>query len=291
MPIVAIVNSNKYAVHTDHLNTPRRLTQPDGTVAWQWAYSAFGDEQPTTGARRFTSEKTVPTSGTTSIAEVTFNLRYPGQYADAESGLSYNYFRSYMPATGRYTQPDPIGLDGGWNRFGYAGGNAISSSDFFGLWATNAHDYFIDRMFPHLPSAARDIIKEGSADADKPEFQGAGYAYMHAMSSNSMSPDEAKKLMCEYIKDQFSLANNSKIAGSSRYWFHLGMALHAVMDSTSPSHEGFQMWGGVAKDGHKHGPWPSSMENLNVAKTAHHTFRTMERMRKAMSGNLGECGC
>ncbi|MFM9926241.1 RHS repeat-associated core domain-containing protein [Variovorax sp. H27-G14] len=62
-----------------------------------------------------------------------FNLRYPGQYADEESGLFYNGFRTYSPTTGRYTQGDPIGLDGGWNRFGYAGANPLSYVDPDGL--------------------------------------------------------------------------------------------------------------------------------------------------------------
>ncbi|MEV0687179.1 putative T7SS-secreted protein [Nocardia sp. NPDC050378] len=37
-------------------------------------------------------------------------LRYPGQYADAESGLHYNYYRTYDPETGRYLSIDPLGL-------------------------------------------------------------------------------------------------------------------------------------------------------------------------------------
>ncbi|KZT14206.1 hypothetical protein A1D30_19600 [Acidovorax sp. GW101-3H11] len=133
MPIAAVVNGQTYAVHSDHLNTPRKLTQANGQAVWQWAYSAFGDEQPTTAAKRFTSEMTVPTTGATSIPDVTFNLRYPGQYFDKETGLHYNYFRTYAPGTGRYTQGDPIGLDGGWNRFGYVGGNPLSFVDPFGL--------------------------------------------------------------------------------------------------------------------------------------------------------------
>jgi RHS repeat-associated protein len=56
---------------------------------------------------------------------VTFNLRYPVQYFDQESGLHYNYHRSYSATVGRYTQSDPIGLDGGWNRFGYAEQNPL----------------------------------------------------------------------------------------------------------------------------------------------------------------------
>ena len=67
-------------------------------------------------------------------ASASFNLRYPGQYYDKESGLSYNYFRSYDAKTGRYTQSDPIGLDGGWNKFGYAELNPLMYTDPLGLW-------------------------------------------------------------------------------------------------------------------------------------------------------------
>nr|WP_225585324.1 RHS repeat-associated core domain-containing protein [Acidovorax sp. ACV01] len=133
MPIAAVIKGTAYAIHSDHLNTPRKLTQADGQTAWQWAYSAFGDEQPTIGAKRFTNETTTPTTGATSIPEVTFNLRYPGQYFDKETKLNYNYHRSYAPGTGRYTQGDPIGLDGGWNRFGYVDADPLRYFDSLGL--------------------------------------------------------------------------------------------------------------------------------------------------------------
>jgi RHS repeat-associated protein len=61
------------------------------------------------------------------------NLRFPGQYADSETGLFYNYFRTYDPKGGRYTQNDPIGLDGGWNRFAYVEANPLSLIDPLGL--------------------------------------------------------------------------------------------------------------------------------------------------------------
>jgi len=128
MPIAAIVNGQRYAVHSDHLNTPRRLTDDSGQPAWQWAYSAFGDEQPTTAANRFGTGM-----GTTGATAVTFNLRYPGQVADADSGLFYNYFRSYSSAIGSYTQNDPKGLAAGWNRRPYAFNNPLRYSDPDGL--------------------------------------------------------------------------------------------------------------------------------------------------------------
>ena len=133
MPIATYTGARHYAVHTDHLNTPRRLTQSNKTIAWQWAFSAFGDELPTTAKNRFVDTTNNPSLGTTTIADVTFNLRYPGQYADKESGLYYNARRSYAPNTGRYTQPDPISLAGGWNKFAYVDSNPLMYSDPLGL--------------------------------------------------------------------------------------------------------------------------------------------------------------
>jgi RHS repeat-associated protein len=133
MPIAAIYGTKHYAIQSDHLNTPRRLLQSDGQVAWQWSYSAFGDEQPTMASNRFANTALNQSFGTTTVAAVTFNLRYPGQYFDQESGLHYNYHRSYSATIGRYTQSDPIGLDGGWNRFGYVDQNPLSGFDPNGL--------------------------------------------------------------------------------------------------------------------------------------------------------------
>jgi RHS repeat-associated protein len=133
MPVAAVINGVMYAVHSDHLNTPRRITSGSGQVMWQWAYSAFGETAPTTAAKRFAGPETVPTTGTTTATPVTFNLRYPGQYADSETGLFYNANRTYDPRTGRYTQPDPTGLIAGWNLFAYAELNPLLFTDPEGL--------------------------------------------------------------------------------------------------------------------------------------------------------------
>lgn len=133
MPVAAVINGTTYAVHSDHLNTPRKLTNADGQAVWQWGYSAFGEDKPTVAKNRFANLEVTPSPGTTGISEVKFNLRYPGQYADEESGLFFNGYRSYCPSCGRYTQPDPIGLDGGWNRIGYAYQNPLRFTDPKGL--------------------------------------------------------------------------------------------------------------------------------------------------------------
>ncbi|WP_374593580.1 RHS repeat domain-containing protein, partial [Aquabacterium sp.] len=116
-----------YYVHTDQLNTPRLITDTAGNVRWKWPVTGepFGN----------TSPSETPTSGQTAF---TFNLRFPGQYADSETGTFYNYFRTYNPQTGRYLQSDPIGLDGGFNTYAYVGGDPIRFTDEMGLSASGS---------------------------------------------------------------------------------------------------------------------------------------------------------
>jgi RHS repeat-associated protein len=49
------------------------------------------------------------------------------------SGLEYARNRVYDPATGRFTQDDPIGLAGGLNLYGFANSDPVNVSDPFGL--------------------------------------------------------------------------------------------------------------------------------------------------------------
>ena len=47
------------------------------------------------------------------------HFRFAGQYEDRETGLYYNRFRYYDKDSGQYISPDPIGLLGGFNPYGY----------------------------------------------------------------------------------------------------------------------------------------------------------------------------
>jgi RHS repeat-associated protein len=95
-----VARTRLYFIHNDHLGTPQFLTDETATLVWRARYKPFGqaevDEDPDKDGK-----------------QVTFNLRFPGQYYDAETGLHYNYARYYDLATGRYITPDPVGLPGG----------------------------------------------------------------------------------------------------------------------------------------------------------------------------------
>lgn len=124
-----------YYVHTDHLGTPRQVTNSaTNAVVWEWFGEPFGtsvpDEDPGHTGKKFT-----------------LNLRYAGQYYDKESSLFHNGFRDYNPKIGRYVQSDPIGLKGGINTYTYVGGNPLSRVDPMGLdWFRPAdHSYVVGR--------------------------------------------------------------------------------------------------------------------------------------------------
>ncbi|HEY2855278.1 MAG TPA: RHS repeat-associated core domain-containing protein [Gemmatimonadaceae bacterium] len=51
------------------------------------------------------------------------------------SGLLYRRNRYYDPMSGRFTQEDPVGLDGGLNTYGFGEGDPVNYSDPFGLCA------------------------------------------------------------------------------------------------------------------------------------------------------------
>lgn len=110
-------------VYADHINTPRAITRAtDNQMVWRW------DNADPSGLAQ-------PNPNPANLGAFTYNPRFPGQVYDPEANLDYNYHRHYDPATGSYTQPDPIGLNGGLNTYSYVGGNPVNLTDPTGQFA------------------------------------------------------------------------------------------------------------------------------------------------------------
>ncbi|MFY7809655.1 MAG: RHS repeat-associated core domain-containing protein, partial [Fimbriimonadaceae bacterium] len=123
-----------FHVHVDHLGTPREITDTDGHLVWTANYAAWGKAITSNPPRRILTRQgnTVAEVVEEQAEPLECNLRFQGQYADAESGLHYNRFRYYEPDVGRFVSHDPIGLIGGVNLY-RQGKNPVNWTDPVGL--------------------------------------------------------------------------------------------------------------------------------------------------------------
>ena len=141
VPVSSGSSGGVFYYHNDHLGTPKVMSDAMSSIAWQASYEPFGE-------------------AVVSTATVENNIRFPGQYLDLETGLHYNYFRTYDPTTGRYMESDPLGISGWQNHidlraifrngmpvgvgllsnmrinhiYGYANQNPLSNIDRYGLF-------------------------------------------------------------------------------------------------------------------------------------------------------------
>ncbi len=164
MPIGLMKANRFYAIQADHLNTPRLIRDDAYKPVWQWAYSAFGDNKPS-GLLKATPNPKAAITNQPVLLKATnpleINLRYPGQYFDEESNLNYNYFRTYQPTQGRYTQSDPIGLDGGVNRFAYVNENPLWATDPEGLLEIFRDGHVSIHSNPSQPAGGNEHARQG----------------------------------------------------------------------------------------------------------------------------------
>jgi RHS repeat-associated protein len=150
-----------FIANYDHIYTTDALTlAQNGEVKWSAIRESFG--------------KTSVKNGSTTESL----MRFPGQWEDSVSGFSQNYFREFVPETGRYLVRDRLGLGGGVNVFSYAEANPHASFDRFGLISEPSfedqknpfglldddkiRDYqdFFNIRFPNTIAEARKVFNE-----------------------------------------------------------------------------------------------------------------------------------
>jgi RHS repeat-associated protein len=121
-------------LHTNHLGAPEAATNAKGQLIWQASYSASGKARLNSVRPEVSKDRPELVGGPIAFA---LNLRLPGQYADAETGLHYNLNRYYDPGRGQYLSPDPLaqapGYPDGPNPYAYVRYNPLRYVDPQGL--------------------------------------------------------------------------------------------------------------------------------------------------------------
>jgi RHS repeat-associated protein len=119
-PLAVVEGGQLYHLHWDHILRPVLATDATGAVVWAARYLPFG------GIDQVYVD-------TLALAQ---NLRFPGQWFQAETGLHQNWMRDYDPTTGRYLQADPLGLVDGPSVYGYARQSPVRIWDVMGLYCS-----------------------------------------------------------------------------------------------------------------------------------------------------------
>ncbi|NEN75850.1 hypothetical protein F9B74_05860 [Pelistega sp. NLN82] len=108
------ISTHTFYIHNDHIGQPFLVSDEEQNIRWAAYYTPTGEAQILK-------------------ADIEFNLRQPGQYYDAETGLHDNYLRTYDPKAGHYLEADPIGPTADNSPFGYAKQQPRHFIDPFGL--------------------------------------------------------------------------------------------------------------------------------------------------------------
>ncbi len=156
-------------------------------------------------------------------------------------------------------------------------------------WSSQAHWDLIQDAFRNERMDCLLKMKEGSEWVDSLPNQTPSKSYMHAMRSSSQTIDEAKNMMANFIQAKYETAADQRASSTqvisatpvdadaeltddgrlitdlATYLGHCydrGVALHPVMDSTSPAHADFAIWSITdLEDLFHHGDLPGSIEN------------------------------
>ncbi len=101
-------------IHSDHLGAAHAISDAQQRLRWQASYDVFGAAHHIVG-------------------DIDFHLRRSGQYYDLATGWHDNLLRTYLPESGQYLEPDPLGPNPSSQLYGYARQQPLNHTDPWGL--------------------------------------------------------------------------------------------------------------------------------------------------------------
>ena len=146
VPLLQAEHGEVLSYVNDHLGMPKELIDRAGKVAWSASHSVWG---------RITEMRRDPEA-----SRVDSPFRLLGQYVDDETGLCYTRFRYFDADVGRWCSPDPLGILGGRNVFGFDGSPTVSV-DVLGLSCK------VDSVIQETLNGRSNFLSAHKLDADE----------------------------------------------------------------------------------------------------------------------------
>lgn len=109
----------------DGIGNVRALVDTTGAVVATYSYSPYGEIESSTGS-------------------LENPLRFKGREWDAIAGLYFMRARYYDPQMGRFLSPDPLGIDGGINLYGFAESDPTNNADPLGLQCVSGQGHCLE---------------------------------------------------------------------------------------------------------------------------------------------------
>lgn len=103
----------------DHLGSGREMVDSSGAIRARYDYDPWGRRTKTAG-------------------DLDVDFGYSGHLLHRPTGLALATHRAYDSDAGRWLSPDPIGIAGGLNLYGYVGNDPVNKLDPLGLCPFNA---------------------------------------------------------------------------------------------------------------------------------------------------------
>lgn len=208
----------------DRVGVPRELLDEGGRVAWSGRFSPWGGlEEQYVDPYRVQSGKSVSTP-----------FRLLGQIFDEDTELAWTRFRVWDAQTGRWLSPDPLGLFGGANLFGFEG-SPTQCIDPWGLATGPAHGADARRVQPGGAAPGDTLERRGTAPETPEELDRQSKAAMKAGFPHGVSVTSPERNRAIGVPEsEASSATRQQLENA-------GFPVHSTPTKNDPAHHTVQM--------------------------------------------------